>query len=249
MDKKILINDSKVRVYNFGFATYAELGSTSSLIGRNICSLTAPEKENTLIQKLLGRIRLPSKRELDELNRKFEVYSLGGKARLIEKDHADKEYPVYNLGTIDTPAFFYDKFIFVLNRRERVFEPQDLNVVYFNDNYALLMVGENLLITFDVKGLKCVGNFISVTKVPRGYIIMANAPDKDDYDDVETVYAANKTFQKLFENSDFSDFDIDYQTGTIMHEYTNFFSIPIGCVVDVYVPRDSGYILVNHHIE
>ena len=243
--RTILINQVETTIYGFDFASYTStFGTPNSLIGRNICALTAAEKQNMLIKKLLEHIRLPSKKELLEMQKNLAVYVLGGVPHLFEKNSIGEEIKTHNLGTIQTPAFFYDKFIFLLNRRKKVFEPQDINVVFFNNDYALLMIGENLLIKFDVKGLRCVGNFVSVTKVPRGYVIVAKNANND-----ETVYAAHKTFQTLFETSIFSSFKTDPDSGMVFHEYTDMSTIPAGQAIDTYVSKAGGYILANHDVE
>lgn len=243
--KKILLNSVETTIYGFSNQAYSlSQGMPETLIGRNICSLTAPEKEHPLIQKLLSRIRKPSAKELDEINRNFRVCIASGVCHLFAENDAGVEEKTFNLGTIETPAFFYDKFIFVLDRRKKTFVPVDLNVVCFTDRYVLMVIGGNLLIKFDVKGLGCVGNFVSLTKVPRGYIIVAL-----DTEGSETVYAAHKNIQTLFETDFFSGYTINAESGLVTHEYTDMSTIPAGRVTDIYASTAKGYVLADHDVE
>ena len=243
--KKILLTPVETTIYGFSSQAYSlSQGMPETLIGRNICSLTAPEKEHPLIKKLLGGIRKPSFKELDEINRNFRVCVASGVCHLFAENDAGVEEKTFNLGTIETPAFFYDKFIFVLDRRKKVFVPVDVNVVCYTDNYVLMLIGGDLLIKFDVKGLKCVGNFVSATKVARGYIIVAL-----DTNGSETVYAAHKNIQTLFETDVLSAFKIDAESGNVTHEYTDMSTIPVGQVTDIYVSTAKGYILADHDVE
>lgn len=241
--KKILLNSVETTIYGFSNQAYSlSQGMPETLIGRNICSLTAPEKQHPLIQKLLERIRKPSQKEFDEI-RNMCVCVAGGVCHLFTGVTADTEEKTFNLGTIETPAFFYQKFIFVLDRRRKVFVPVELNVVFYTNSYVLMLIGGDLLIKFDVKGLRCVGNFVSVTKVPRGYIIVAR-----DTEGSETVYAAHKNIQMLFE-TELSVFRIDAESGNVTHEYADMSTMPIGQVTDIYVSRAKGYVLESHDVD
>jgi len=238
---KIIKNTVKPITYGFDISSSPlDSGLPEGLIGRNICALSTSEKQNHLIQKLLECIRKPSTKEFNEIKKDFMVRVFEDKVQLVSENNQEA---IYNVGTIETPAFFYDKFIFVLNRKKKAFVPVNLNVIYFNENYVLMMIAKDLLVKFDTNGLKCLGNFVSVTKVKRGYIIVV----KNTYGN-EVIYAASQNIQRLFETNEESIYKIDSPTGLILHEYLDLQMIPAEKRVDVYVSTAKGYGRAMHDI-
>ncbi len=219
-------------VYGFDFKPTAQsLFSPTTLIGKHICSLKCFEKENILIKKLLERIRKPSTKEACELNNSFDIIVNDGFCELSNKETNFKT-EVFNLGTPATPAFFYGRFIFVFDPEKRAFYPIDLRVLFFNNNYALIILPGNIIVKYDIKGVSGLGNFLSLTAVPDGYILATDIGFEK-----QAVYALTRHFQKLFETNDFSKFNISSIDGIVTHEYANSTSYAL----DQYVPTKSGY--------
>lgn len=218
-------------IYDFSFEPIIEYaGSPVAFIGRHICSLLCFEKENPLIKKLLERIRKPSTKEALQLSHDFAIDLKDGICRLKSKETGG-EVNVFNLGTVTTPAFFYERFVFVFNPRDKTFTPVALRIVSFNEKYAVILLPQNLLIKYDIKGLGVLGNFVSITSVPKGYILVAQIGDN------QTVYALTQNFQKLFETEDRSKFSVSEQDGIVTREQLNSASY----VINQYIPSKNGY--------
>lgn len=221
-------------VYGFSFKSITRLkGSPNTLVGRDICCLRCYEKENLLIKKLLERIRKPSSKEAKQLSDSFQVYVKDGLCWLYDKKAKFKGY-VFNLGTNRTPAFFYRRYIFVFDPLKRAFCPVDLKVAFFNDSYAILILPQDLIVAYDINGLHGLGNFISVTSVPNGYILATDISEIK-----QSVYALTDRFQALFETKDRSKFSVSNRDGIVTHEYADSASYTI----DQYIPSKDGYVL------
>ena len=223
---------------NYGFALEEKpykTGSPASFIGRHICCLTMTEKNNRLIAKILSRIRGPKTVEAERLNQDFDIrISDDGKCHLFR--HSDgQEIRVKNLGTPATPAFFYERFIFVFDDKRQAFVSAKLKVVAFNDNYVMMWIDDNLLIKFDVRGLACIGEVKSVYLVPRGVVFSAqNGQEK-------ALYATGSVIQKLFVLSDRAKCSVDTETGIITHEYIKE-GLPPTLNVDTYAYQGLCYV-------
>ncbi len=221
-------------VYAFSFKAITRLkGSPNTLIGRNICCLWSSEKENFMIKKLLEKVRKPSSYEAMQFEKTFRIYLEDGVCWLYnEKTNFKTE--VFNIGTKNTPAFFFGRFLFVFDPKRAAFCPVDLKIVFFNQNYTLIILPQNLLVAYDVKGFHGLGNFVSVTSVPNGYILATDLSDTK-----QGVYALTDKFQLLFETKECSKFSVFSQYGIVSHEYADGSSYTI----DQYVPSKDGYVL------
>ena len=217
--------------FAFEKQTYA-VGSPASLIGRPIHGLKCYEKDNHLIDKLLRNIRLPSSAEMNELNKKFKVFVSGSLCKLCEVG-TGHFYRLKNLGTAETPAFFYNKFIFVLDNSKKVFFPVELNIVYFNDCYALMWIADNLLIKFDRRGLDLLGSFKTLHFVSGSYILAA---EKENH---TSVYATGAQLQLLFNLTDTATYKVE--ADKIYHQYYADPSKGDGKYKEIYQKDESGF--------
>ncbi len=221
-------------VYGFSFKAITRLeGSLYTLIGRDIRCLWAAEKENFMIKKLLERLRKPSAQEAQQITHKFEVLLEDGNC-LLRRKSSKFFVSRFNIGTQKTPAFIYEQFVFVFDPKRSAFCPVDLKIIFFNDNYTLILLPQNIVVAYDVKGLHGLGNFASITSVPNGYILTTDLSDTK-----QGVYALTDRFQPLFETKDCSKFSVSSQDGIVTHEYTNSASYTI----DQYVHSKDGYVL------
>ena len=200
-----------------------------AFVGRNICSLTLEEKNNPLIAKLLERIRKPSLKEFTELSN-VRILVIGGKCRaFIKEGEKLKKLRTYNLGTAETPAFFYNKFIFVLDKEADAFVATDIKIVYFNDNYAVAAIADNLFFVFDVKGLSPMGQIKSVHVLPDAYVVTATRTGRKI-----AVYGFASEAQKLFEVTDSSYFEISDTCVDFKGED--------GCIEETYFLKEGKFV-------
>ena len=226
---------------NCAFRTFAlekqkyVVGSPASFIGHNICCLTSYNKTNRLLEKLSKNIRLPSAEEVNELNQKFRVFVSGSICLLSEKS-SERVYKLKNLGTAKTPAFFYKSFIFVFEQSKEVFIPVELKVVYFNDNYVVMWIADNLLIKFDSRGLGLIGVVNTLHFIPDGYVLIAKRERHT------SVYMLGQNIQTLFELTDMSTYRIG--SDKIIHIYFKEGSSG-GRYMDVYKKRKGKYIMTH----
>lgn len=224
MDQKLF--NGKYETYGFSQADFAyKENAPRAFIGRYICCLSQTEKKVLPIAKLLERIRRPSTKELEELNANFKVCVIDGICHMYAEDDACLEEKIFNLGTKATPAFFYDKFIFILDRKQKVFKSVELKVVFFNKNYVLIWLGNDLLVKFDVKGLNLMGRFKSLnilkTAFSTAYVAeVVNAKNKS------VVYGLTGELQKLFELDETSSFEIS--DGRVLLKAQD------GCIEDMF---------------
>ena len=223
-----------------GFAfkkqTYA-VGSPASLIGHRICCLKCYEKDNYLINKLLRNICIPSSAQMDELNRKFKVFVSESVCSLSEIG-TGRLYRLKNLGTAETPAFLYNRFIFVFDKSKKVFFPVDLKVVYFNDYYALMWIADNLLIKFDRRGLSLLGTVKTLHFMTGSYILAA---EKGKH---TAVYALGKQLQLLFNLTGAATYKIE--AGKLYHTY--YAEDGDGKYMDVYKKDEDGCYVKSERI-
>ena len=212
----------------FSFAALSEDKMTPRmLLGRCISVLKASEKENPLIKKILERIHKPSPREFEELKgAKIIVTSRGKIIVFVERCGKLKALRIFNLGTYQMPAFFYNDFIFVLDKAQDAFVPVDINVIYFNGRYVLGSIADNLLLKFDVKGLAPMGQFRSMHVLDDAYVVTTlNADEKIE------VYGFGAKAEKLFEVEDESYFEVTEKGVYLKGED--------GCIEDIYRPQDG----------
>jgi len=232
---KILTNLIEPKLFKFDSASSTP---EDLYVGRKISEV---KSDNFLIKKLSERIKTASKDEVNFLNNHYSVALIKGTPYLI-CDDTDKEVPVYNLGTYELPAFYWNGYVFVFDGTKKAFVSKELSAVFFNKKYLLTTIGD-LVIVFDVKGLKGLGVFVSATKVPRGYIIVTRTNDG------EAVFAAHKNIQQLFLADLLSACNVNSESGTVTHQYIDMSTIPAGQVVDTYKTTAKGYVLADHYVE
>lgn len=200
--------NGKPIAYRFSQADFSyNQTAPCAFIGRYICCLSQTEKKSPLIAKLLERIRRPSTKELNELNAKFEVRVIDGVCHMFAQTGARSEEKIFNLGTKALPAFFYDKFIFILDKKQRVFKSVELKIVFFNENYVLIWLGNDLLVKFDVKGLGLMGRIkdlhVLKTTFSTAYVVEVVNAKK-----TRVVYGLTGELQKLFELDENASFEV-----------------------------------------
>ena len=200
-----------------------------ALAGKNICALGTIEKENPLIKKLLERIRKPSAREAEVLAN-FRIFVCSGKCRVfLKQGNVLRPLRAFNLGTKQTPAFFYRKYIFVFDKKLGAFVPADINVVYFNDRYVLGNIADNLFFKFDVKGIAPMGHVQSVHVFDSAYVV-TTFNEKGNI----AVYGFGARAQKFFEVKDDSYFEVTEQGVNLKDES--------GCIEATYQPKNGLFV-------
>lgn len=196
---------------------------------KNICSLTLEEKKNPLIAKLIERIGKPSLKEFAELSN-VEILVIRGKCHAFTKEGDRlKKLRTYNLGTAETPAFFYNKFIFVLDKKVDAFVATNIKIVYFNDKYVVASIADNLFFIFDVKGLSPMGQIKSIHVLPGAYVVTATTTGGKI-----AVYGFASEAQKLFEVKDNSYFEIT-DTGVNLKSED-------GCIEEMYLFKEGKFV-------
>lgn len=232
-----MYNYQKTYGFSLKRQTY-KTGSPASFVGRYISCLTCIEKENRLIGKLFTRIRHPKLKESEVLSESFGVrISRDGNCHLIRRCDG-QEIRVKNLGTAETPAFFFKSFIFVFDPKEEAFISAELKVIAFTDWYVVMWIADNLLIKFDVRGLGCIGAAKNAHIVPFGVVLLTENGDKS------CVWAVSTYMQKLFELSEQARYSVDNQTGNVTHEYVKE-GLPSELCLDTYALEGDTYVLTD----
>ncbi len=250
--ERIIENQEGLAICKFAFGkTECERKGIFRFVGKNLCGLTQDEKKHPLVAKFLQSFRQPSAKELSELNANFKVAIVNGVCHLFADDDAGIEEVADNLGTVLTPAFAYQKFLFVFNKKKKVFEPVEVDILYLNNNYLLLVVGD-LLLRFDKDSLSRVGNFVSLTQVPEGVVVVA-LNEKS----TESVFAFCENIHLLFRTKPDSRYEIDHESGKVTHEYAlkvlrmapredlQRDEPAFRNMKDIYAIKGKGYVLIS----
>ena len=200
-----------------------------AFVGRSIHALTLEEKNNPLIAKLLKRIQKPSAQEFNSLAN-IKIFVHRGRCLAFTKQGEKlQKVRIFNLGTEETPAFFYHKYIFVLDKKTDSFVPTGIKVVYFNDAYVLGSIADNLFFCFDVKGLSPMGNIKSVHVLPGAYLVTTIILRGKT-----AVYGFASVAQKLFTANDSSYFEItDNGVNTKSED---------GCIEEMYMLQEGKFV-------
>jgi len=192
----------------------------SERFARELTDLTICQKEHPLIKRLFEATSFALVLKEFTAFRDDHVVEIqrDGTCRLWqrgENDFDDVAYDeVMNFGTAKTPAFLYKGGFFVFCSQCQEMVHVNPKVLIFSDDYALLVLGDDLLLTFSLeKGFETLGDFVAFYQTKKS--VLLEICRKDGL--FALYHVGNKSIDKLFDvNKNKGDwFTADVETGDV----------------------------------
>jgi len=193
----------------------------SERFARELTTLTICQKEHPLIKSLFEATSFALTLKEFTAFRDDHVVEIqrDGTCRLWqrgENDFDDVAYDeVVNFGTAKTPAFLYKGGFFVFCNQCQEMVHATPKVLGFSDDHALLVLGDDLLLTFSLeKGFETLGDFVAFYQTKKSVLLEVRRRDGL----FALYHIANKSIEKLFDvNKNKGDwFTVEIESGDII---------------------------------
>lgn len=196
------------------------IASISERFAKELSDLTICQKEHPLIKGIFEATSFAFLLKEFTAFRNDHVVEIqkDGTCRLWRREENDfDEVPfneVLNFGTAKTPAFLYKGGFFVFCSQCQEMVHVNPKVLIFSDDYALLVLGDDLLLTFSLKGFETLGDFVAFYQTKKSVLLEVRRRDGL----FALYHIANKSIEKLFDvNKNKGDwFTVDAETGDII---------------------------------
>jgi len=142
-------------------------GSFMTLAGTYASTLRAKGVNNKHISTVDKMFTERPKDRAEELVRDFVVKVENGHCKLL-LNNGDYIYDIKNVGTIWNPAFFFENFALIFDRKKEVFVFVSPKVIHYTENYVLLALGEKLIVYASQERIECLGEFMAIRRIIDG---------------------------------------------------------------------------------
>ncbi|MBQ7659920.1 MAG: hypothetical protein IJS26_04180 [Alphaproteobacteria bacterium] len=192
----------------------------SERFAKELTSLTICQKEHPLIKSLFEATSFALVLKEFTAFRNDHVVEIqkDGTCRLWQREENDfDEVPfdeVLNFGTAKTPAFLYKGGFFVLCGQCQEMVHTTPKVLAFSDDRALLILGDDLLLKFDLeKGFETLGDFVAFYQTKKSVLLEVRRRDGL----FALYHIGNKSIEKLFDvNKNKGDwFTVETESGDV----------------------------------